>query len=97
MFDGGVVRLDFRGGGAGDDEDFDFVAPAAHGAPEPGRLGLGGVFDEFLKLVLRGGGVFEGAGAQQRAELLFDVPCRLQLAGRVIEVEDVPEPVTAPA
>ena len=63
--------------------------------PEPVRLGLCGDADEFLEPALCGGGVFERAGVQQRAELLFDVPRRLQRAGRVIYIEDVPEPVAA--
>lgn len=33
-FDPGVVRLDFSGGGAGDDEDFNRIPPPAHSAVE---------------------------------------------------------------
>jgi hypothetical protein len=64
-------------------------------APEPGRLGLGRAFGEYSEPVLGRVGVGEGAGAQQGAELLFDLPRGLRFAGRVIEVKDSPEPVPA--
>ncbi|MCU1563851.1 MAG: hypothetical protein JWN05_2230 [Arthrobacter sp.] len=44
VLDGGVVRLDLRGGGAGDDEDLDCLPPAADRAPQPGRFRLAGAF-----------------------------------------------------
>jgi hypothetical protein len=42
VFDGGVARFYFRCGGAGEDEDFDCLPPAADCAPGPRGLGLGG-------------------------------------------------------
>lgn len=48
LLDGGVVRFDLGCGAARDDEDFGLLGPAAVGAPEPVRLGLGGPFDQGL-------------------------------------------------
>jgi hypothetical protein len=59
VLDGGVVRFDLRGRGAGGDKDFDLLSPAADNAPEPGRLGLAGLVDEFPEPVLPGGGILE--------------------------------------
>jgi hypothetical protein len=78
VFNGGVVRFDFRCGCAGDDEDFDFVPPAADPAPEPVRLGLRGDADEFLEPALCSGGVFGRAGGLSSARncsLTFHAAC----------------------
>ncbi len=66
--------LYFLCGGAGDDENFDLLPPAANGPPEPGRLGLVGFLHQPLEFFFGQLGVFQGAGAQQCSHLFFHVP-----------------------
>ena len=93
MYNTGVVCLDVACRGARDDEDFDLVPPPADGAVELVRLRPCCGLHQNLEVLFRGGGIGEGARAQQNPELLLDFPHGLGLACRVVSSEDLDQMV----
>ena len=64
MLDAGVVRSDLSCGGAGNDENLDFLPPPAHGPSEPGRLRLLRCMHQLFEAFLGQLGIFQGTGSQ---------------------------------